>query len=264
MFVGKGHRITSTAESIEEPSAASDVQGARVLVLLCTYNEGQNVGKMLATLSEALPLADVLVVDDNSPDGTAEIVREYAAQDARYHLLLRSGKLGLGTALRDGIRWCLDRQYNFLINLDSDLSHDPRANPAMLAACMRPNVDVAVGSRYIVGGSLEGLAWHRRLISRALNGYATRILRLPISDCSGSFRCYRTEVLRRLDLSQLTCSGYGFLEEILVTMYRRGARLTEVPIQFETRHAGESKLSLADAIGALRVIHSLALRNGPT
>lgn len=261
MFVGKGNLITSTAESIEEPTVASDVQDARVLVLLCTYNEGENVGKMLAALNHALPSADVLVVDDNSPDGTADIVRKLAANDSRYHLLVRPGKLGLGTALRDGIRWCLDRQYDYLINLDSDLSHNPNSVPTMLAACMRPNVDVAVGSRYVTGGSLDGLAWHRRLISRALNGYATRILRLPISDCSGSFRCYRTTALRRLDLSQLQCAGYGFLEEILVTMYRRGAKLAEVPIQFETRHAGESKLSLGDAVGALKVIHSLALRS---
>lgn len=262
MFVGKGNLITSTAESIEKPIAATDVQDARVLVLLCTYNEGENVGKMLSALGEALPSADVLVVDDNSPDGTANIVRQFAAEDPRYHLLDRPGKLGLGTAVRDGIRWCLEREYDFLINLDSDMSHNPNTTPAMLAACMHPDVDVAVGSRYVPGGSLEGLAWHRRLISRALNGYATRILRLPISDCSGSFRCYRTRALRSLDLNQLKCSGYGFLEEILVTMYRRGAKLAEVPIQFESRHAGESKLSLGDAIGALKVIHALALRSG--
>lgn len=235
---------------------------ARVLVLLCTYNEADNVAGIIERLQQALGNVDILVVDDNSPDGTAEVVRQLIENDPRIHLMLRSAKTGLGTALRAGFLWCLERDYQFLLNLDADGSHDPATAPAMLASCQQATTDVAVGSRYVQGGGFAGLGWHRRWISRCLNVYATRVLGLPISDCSGSFRCYRTDVLKRLDFDQLTCPGYGFLEEILVALHRRGARLAEVPIQFETRLSGQSKLSLGDALGALKVIHGLAWRRG--
>lgn len=236
-----------------------------VLVMLCTYNEVHNMPKMLDQLREHLPDADVLVVDDQSPDGTGDFVKTYAETDDRVHLLSRAGKLGLGTATRDGISWCLNQQldgndYQFLINLDADHSHDPAAAPKFLDCVRQDHIDVAVGSRYIPGGGLQGLRWHRRIISRCLNFYATRLLRLPITDCSGSYRCYRTASLRKLDLGKLKCKGYGFLEEILVALHRSGANFGEVPIQFETRHLGESKLGFSDIVGAIRVIHELALR----
>jgi dolichol-phosphate mannosyltransferase len=234
----------------------------RVLVLLCTYNEAQNLPLAVEGINAALPRADVLVVDDASPDGTGRWVEKQTQLNSHLYLLSRSGKLGLGTALQAGIRWCLDREYDYLINLDADLSHSPAAAPSLLNACSdpasQPPCDVVVGTRYRSGGSLEGIAWHRRLISRVLNAYAIRLLRLPISDCSGSFRCYRVAALRKLNLEQLTCKGYGFLEEILVHLYRRGAAFCEVPIQFEARLKGHSKLSLSDAWGALQVIHRLA------
>lgn len=238
--------------------ASSGVENARVLVLLCTYNEVENLPRMFDELDQHLPGVDILVVDDNSPDGTADFVEQRSQADPRYHLLLRSGKLGLGTALRDGITWCLERDYDYLLNLDADLSHDPATAPAMLSACQQPDIDVSIGSRYVDGGGFDGLPWHRKLMSRGLNTYATRVLRLPISDCSGSFRCYTTRILRTVDLSQLKCAGYGFLEELLVSLYRDGARLTEVPIRFELRHRGESKLGLSDMWGAFKVIHRLA------
>lgn len=249
-----------TEQALQSSDLPASKTSNKVLVVLCTYNEVKNINAMFELLDQHLPEADILVVDDNSPDGTAEVVRRKAASDPRIHLLLRSGKLGLGTALRDAIRWCLDRDYHYLINLDADLSHDPATAPAMLAACRQPGTDISVGSRYVDGGGFAGLAWHRRLISRCLNGYATRVLRLPISDCSGSYRCYRTSALQAIDLSTLTCKGYGFLEELLVALYRSGAKLQEVPIQFETRLNGQSKLGLSDIFGALKVIHSMALR----
>lgn len=233
----------------------------RVVVLLCTYNEAGNVEEMFQQIDEHLPSADVLVVDDNSPDGTGDLVRAAGKSDLRYHLLARSGKLGLGTATRVGLMWGVAKGYDFIINMDADLSHDPASLPALFAAVNESeDVDVAVGSRYVPGGGFAGLAWHRRLISRALNGYATRLLRLPIKDCSGSFRCYRVTTLKKLDFAKLTCPGYGFLEEILVALRDAGCKFTEVPIQFETRNAGESKLSWRDAAGAIRVIHQLAFR----
>ncbi|MEZ6137099.1 MAG: polyprenol monophosphomannose synthase [Pirellulaceae bacterium] len=237
----------------------NELSSARVLVLLCTYNEVDNLPTAVERLHVALPQADVLVVDDNSPDGTGRWLREQVKTDRQLFHLPRDSKQGLGTALQAGIAWCLERPYDFVINLDADLSHNPSDSPSLLSACSEPTCDVAIGSRYIAGGGTAGLKWHRRWLSRALNAYATRLLRLPLTDCSGSFRCYRTNILRKISLERLTCSGYGFLEEILVHLQRAGARFCEVPIEFEMRGSGASKLGLSDAIGALRVIHQLAL-----
>ncbi|MCR9294955.1 MAG: polyprenol monophosphomannose synthase [bacterium] len=229
-----------------------------VLVLLCTYNELGNLPKLFAEIDRYMPAASILVVDDNSPDGTWQWVQQRQTERPATHLLKRSGKLGLGTALRDGIQWCLDRDFDFLVNLDADLSHDPASIPALVKACQGEQVDVAVGTRYLEGGSSPGLAPHRKLISRMLNSYANRMLRLPLTDCSGSFRCYRVSKLRELNLHDLQCPGYGFLEEILVALKKQGATFTEVPITFDCRYAGKSKLSWKDALGALQVIHRLA------
>ncbi len=213
---------------------------------------------MFAGIAKALPEADILVVDDNSPDGTGKLVAELAQSNRRIHLLSRAGKQGLGTATRAGLEWAIQHNYDFVINLDADHSHDPARLPALLDVCLESPIDVSVGSRYVDGGGFEGLAWHRKLISRGLNTYAKRLLNLPIKDCSGSYRCYRISALRKLDFSKLTCKGYGFLEEILVALKRSGATFAEVPIRFETRQHGESKLTLSDAIGAFKVIHRLA------
>jgi dolichol-phosphate mannosyltransferase len=261
----------------------------RVLVLLCTYNERGNLPEVLKQLWSVLPQADVLVVDDNSPDGTGEWVAARAASEPRLHLLARSGKLGLGSALRDGIAWCLTRQYDYLLNFDADRSHDPRVAPELLRTAvagavsqagpatgpgpaMSPgsakspgsdtglgSMTVAIGSRYVAGGASTGLTPLRKAISRLLNAYAALLLRLPVGDCSGSYRCYPVALLRQLELPQLRCNGYGFLEEILVHLRGRGARFVEVPITYHARGAGSSKLSFSDAWGAIAVIHRLAL-----
>ncbi len=256
----------STASITSPTSSARGLSPEiKVMVLLCTYNEAGNIEKMFAEIAQHLSIADVLVVDDNSPDGTGDLVRAAGEKDPRYHLLSRSGKLGLGTATRDGLMWGVEHKYDYIINMDADLSHDPASLPALIDAVVSDSeVDVAVGSRYVPGGGFAGLAWHRKVISKALNGYATRILRLPITDCSGSFRCYRGSALARLDFSKLTCPGYGFLEEILVALKDMGCRFAEIPIQFELRNAGQSKLSWRDAAGAIRVIHQLALRRQKT
>lgn len=267
------------SERESQQSSSPAVDAGRVLVLLCTYNEVENLPQLLAQLMTTLPQADFLVVDDNSPDGTGDWVKEQPAfrpidrltsndvvshsnRGGAVYLLQRSGKHGLGTATRAGLEWCLARNYDFVIQLDADLSHPPAFAPQLLAACQSLHLpcDVAIGSRYVPGGGLQGLSPHRRWISRALNAYATTVLRLPIKDCSGSYRCYRIAALRRIDLSRLSCPGYGFLEEILVNLYRNGARLVEIPIQFEARLGGHSKLGIGDALGALQVIHRLAWR----
>jgi|GEM_PF-299341 len=239
---------------------AGGPSGLRVLVLLCTYNERLNLPTVLQGVWDTLPSADVLVIDDNSPDGTGQWAREAAALDSRINVIVRSGKLGLGSALRAGFQWALSRSYDFIINLDADQSHDPRAIDGLLqCAREQPDRRVAIGSRYVPGGASTGLSFPRQLISRMLNWYATRLLRLPMRDCSGSFRCYPTELLGRIDLQQLTCQGYGFLEEVLVHLSRAGAQFREIPITYHARGSGRSKLRLSDAWGALLVIHRLAL-----
>jgi len=255
------------------PETIPPAQPARVVVLLCTYNEAQNLPELFLQLRKHLPQADVLVVDDNSPDGTSACVQALpgyretaddgmADSGPAVFLLKRSGKQGLGTATRLGLQWCMSQSYDFVINLDADLSHAPEYAPILLSACTDERVagDVAVGSRYVAGGGMRGLPLHRQLISRLLNSYATRLLGLPVRDCSGSFRCYRMTALRQLDFASLTCPGYGFLEEILVALHRSGAKLVELPIEFHSRSQGDSKLGFSDAWGAISVIHRLAMR----
>ncbi len=244
---------------LNQQLVANAQQDERVLILLCTYNESQNMPKIVQALQAELPSADLLVVDDNSPDGTGIWVSKQAALDVRLHLLARPGKQGLGSATRQGMQWCLEREYKFLINMDADLSHRPSDVPRLLQCCQK-SCDVAVASRYLPGGGFSNIAAHRRLMSWMLNRYANWRLKLPLTDCSGSFRCYRTEALRRLDFDKLKCNGYGFLEEILVALDEAGCSFAEVPIWFDARTLGKSKLSVSDALGAIRVIQSLGPR----
>jgi dolichol-phosphate mannosyltransferase len=250
--------INGNAEQTE--SNKSESRPGRALIVLCTYNEIANLPQAVAILQHVAPECDVLVVDDNSPDGTGKWAAAQASVSERLHVLGRSGKLGLGSALRDAIRWCLERDYEFMINLDADLSHDPAKVPEFLKIARTENVDVVIGSRYIAGGGTEGLSIVRKILSRSLNRYATRVLQLPVRDCSGSYRCYRVSKLRELQLDQLTCNGYGFLEEILVTLHRLGAIVREIPITYHERHGGQSKLSWSDATGTMGVIWKLRRR----
>ena len=241
-------------------SGRSEASPCRALVVLCTYNEIANLPRAIGVLQRVAPECDLLVVDDNSPDGTGKWAAAEASASERINVLVRSGKLGLGSALRDAVRWCLERDYEFMVNLDADLSHDPAMVPAFLNIARAENVDVVIGSRYIAGGGTQGLSFVRKILSRSLNLYAARVLQLPVRDCSGSYRCYRVSKLRELQIDQLTCDGYGFLEEILVALYRLGATLRETPITYHERQGGHSKLSWSDATGAMRVIHKLRRR----
>jgi dolichol-phosphate mannosyltransferase len=233
---------------------------AGVLVVFCTFNEVESLPAAIERLFRASEPYDVLVVDDNSPDGTGQWVRDQARRSERIHLISRPSKLGLGSALHDAFAWALQRQYQFVVNLDADLSHDPSVVPKLLDLCRTQPADLVIGSRYVPGGKTVGLSPARILASRLINAYARWQLKLPVKDSSGSFRCYRSSLLRKLDLSQLTCTGYGFLQEILVQLYRQGARVLETPILYHQRKGGRSKMRLADATGAVRVIHRLRNR----
>jgi dolichol-phosphate mannosyltransferase len=229
----------------------------RLLVTLCTYNERENLPELIPEIWRHAPQAHILVIDDNSPDGTGALADEWAARDARVRVLHRPGKLGLGTATLAGFRFGIEQGYDYLINLDADFSHPPRYIPELLA-CM-DHADVAIGSRYVAGGGIKGWGPRRHFMSRAINGYARLLLRLSVRDTSGAFRCFRVAALRRLDFDQVIARGYAFQEEILYRCRRAGFRFAETPIVFEDRRYGRSKINLKEGIAALAIILRLGI-----
>ncbi|RIK88649.1 MAG: polyprenol monophosphomannose synthase [Planctomycetota bacterium] len=227
-----------------------------LLVALATYNEIETLPSLVGAIREHLPHADVLVVDDNSPDGTGRWCDQQAAHAAWFSVIHRPGKLGLGSASWAAMQAAIDRGYELLITLDADWSHPPAALPSLVAAAA--HADVVIGSRYCPGGRIEGWPLSRRIISAGMN-MATRLaLGLPVRDSTGACRVYRVAALRRLDFSELTATGYAYLEEILWQLHRRGASFAEAPITFTDRRAGASKVHLGEALGKLRVLARLA------
>jgi dolichol-phosphate mannosyltransferase len=222
----------------------------RCLIALATYNERENLPDLTAQIFEAAPDADILVVDDSSPDGTADWVEKQMQSDDRFRLLKRSGKLGLGTAVLTAIDYAIQNGYDFIINMDADLSHPPRFLPAIRAKA-EEGFDVVIGSRYVPGGKIEGWSWTRHVMSRGINFYVRCLLGLKTQDNSGSFRCYRVELLRRLEQQSILSRGYSFFEEILFRLHKLGGTFAEVPITFEERRIGQSKLNVKEIFIAL-------------
>ena len=230
----------------------------RLLVTLCTYNERGNIERLIPEIHRHVPQADVLVIDDNSPDGTGQVVDQLAAADPRIHALHRAAKQGLGTATVAGFRFGVEQGYHLLLNMDADFSHPPEVIPHLVAAAER--VDVAVGSRYVAGGGVVGWGPRRHFMSRAINTYARLVLGLKTRDNSGSFRCYRVNRLQEIGLERIRARGYAIQEEILFRCRRAGCTFEEVPFVFQDRTVGESKISWKDAVGALWVLLTLRLR----
>jgi dolichol-phosphate mannosyltransferase len=230
----------------------------RLLVVVATYNEKQNLPSLVDRILQVVPQATLLVIDDNSPDGTGDWVRSRAEHDSRVRLHGRPGKQGLGSAILLAMRTAVDEGYEALLNLDADWSHDPEAIPALLEGLSQ--YDVMIGSRYVPGGGTEGWPWYRRWMSRAVNWYSRWALRLTTRDCSGGFRCFRCSVLGRLDFSRIRSPGYSFHEEMLWHLKRCGATMGETPIRFVDRRVGQSKINAREAITALWVITRLGFR----
>jgi len=234
------------------------------LVTVATYNEIDNLPRLVESIFQNAPEADILVIDDNSPDGTGRWCDQFAAEQPRLHCLHREGKLGLGTATIAGLRYAIDQGYTYALNMDADFSHPPERIPALIAGMDPPDgepVDVMIGSRYVSGGGAEGWPLPRRLMSRAVNTYARWLLGLTPRDCSGAFRCYRTALLQRLDFSAVRSRGYSFQEEILWHLKRLGARFGETPIVFIDRRHGQSKINSREAVAALTILARLGLKN---
>ena len=213
----------------------------RSLIVIPTYNERENIGALLERVFDAAPATDVLIIDDNSPDGTGQVVDALAARDPRVHALHRAGKLGLGTAYVRGFRYAMEEGYDLVFEMDADFSHDPRYLPGFFAAAQ--NADLVIGSRYIPGGGTPNWSPLRKIISGGGNTFARLVLGIPIHDCTGGYRCYRVAALRTLNLDAISAQGYAFQVELAYNIWRSGYRWREVPIIFEDRRVGQSKMS---------------------
>ena len=242
------------------PESPETPTSARALVLLPTYNERDNLAPIVRAIHAAAPAVDVLVIDDASPDGTGALADALAAADPRVRALHRAGKEGLGRAYVAGFRAALadPKGYTHVITMDADFSHDPGRLGALLAAC-EAGADVAIGSRYVAGGSTIGWSARRRLLSRAGGLYARRVLGVDVRDLTAGYVCYRRAALEALDLDGVAASGYGFQIEVKYRCLRRGMVLREVPIAFPDRRAGSSKMSASSMLEALALVTRLRL-----
>lgn len=225
-----------------------------------TYNEAPNIPELLGRLDQVRNQTefDLLVVDDSSPDGTAAAVRSLQPSRPWLHLLVRAGPLGLGSAYREGFGWGLDRRYEWLGEMDADLSHEPQALPALIGRALH-GADLVLGSRYVTGGTCPDWPIRRRALSRIANIFARTTLRLPIADLTSGFRVYSQRAARRVLDTATDCDGYGFQVEAVHAVYRAGLRIAEIPIVFRDRTRGTSKMSLATALEAARRCLTLAV-----
>jgi dolichol-phosphate mannosyltransferase len=241
------------AKSLAETGVrVSSLATPRILVSIATYNERDNLAPLLRDIHAAIPSADVIVIDDNSPDGTGQLADALAAADARIRVLHRPGKLGLGSALLAAMRRAMEDHYDFLINMDADYSHHPRYLPALLAGMKHK--DVMIGSRYVPGGGTVNWPYQRRLTSWAVNTLSRLLMRIPAHDTSGAFRCYRVSKLRQTDLTEIISTGYSFQEEVLYRCRKAHSRMGETPIVFEDRRAGSSKVNLKEMTRSLAIL----------
>jgi dolichol-phosphate mannosyltransferase len=233
---------------------------ARLLVAVCTFNELENLPELTRRIFAAMPHADLLIVDDHSPDGTGRWALSQAVDDDRFKVIIREQERGLGGAIRRALQFAVDQNYDLLVNLDGDLSHEPEVLPSMVSRITGdPAIDVVVGSRYCPGGAVQGWPLRRKVMSRLVNRFATSVLRLPVSDCSGSFRCYRVAMLRKIAPATLQSEGYAILEEILLRLRTAGAKMVEIPIVFNDRTRGHSKLTASETLRSARQLIRMAM-----
>lgn len=215
----------------------------RVLVVIPTYNEADNVRSIIARLRQAVPAVEILVADDNSPDGTGAVADELAAADTHVHVLHRPGKQGLGAAYLAGFGWARERDFDVVVEMDADGSHAPEQLPALLTALRQ--ADVVLGSRWVPGGQVRNWPWHRLLLSRGANLYTRLALRMPVRDATAGYRAYRMPALDKIEIDSVASQGYCFQIDLAWRAHRHGFRVVEVPITFTERERGTSKMSPA-------------------
>ncbi len=227
----------------------------RSLIVIPTYNERDNLPRLVSALLEITPSVDVLVVDDGSPDGTGATAEALARSNNRVQVLHRAGKLGLGTAYVTGFKYALSHNYKYVIQMDADFSHRPEDLPRLLRAA--ESADVVIGSRNVPRGRVEDWSLLRRFISKGGSFYARTLLNLPIRDCTSGFKCFRREVLEANGFANVKSNGYGFQVEINHLCHRAGFRIVEVPIVFPDRRAGRSKMSWRILLEAAMLVWKL-------
>ena len=215
---------------------------AKVLVITPTYNEVESLPAVIAGVRSAVPEADILVIDDGSPDGTADAAEALAATDQHVHVMRRTGKLGLGSAYLTGFSWALEHEYSVMVEMDADGSHPADRLPAMLAA-LTPGVGLSIGSRWVPGGSVVDWPVSRQLLSRGGNLYARLALGIRVKDATAGYRAYTADAIRAIDLSDIDSRGYCFQIDLVLRVLGAGYRVVEVPIQFRERTTGVSKMS---------------------
>jgi dolichol-phosphate mannosyltransferase len=230
------------------------------LVVLPTYNEADNVLVVLDLVRDHVPQAEVLVVDDGSPDGTADLAEKWGADNGGVTVMRRTEKSGLGSAYRAGFGWGLAHDFEVLIEMDSDLQHDPAMLPALIHA-VEDGADLAIGSRYVPGGSVPGWRWSRRLLSQGGNIYAAMVLGLHVRDLTAGFRAYAATAVAEIDLGAVKADGYGFQIEMAYAVAGNRGRIVEVPIAFGSRERGTSKMSSYIVVEALGLVTWWAFRD---
>jgi dolichol-phosphate mannosyltransferase len=255
-------------EVVVELLGARERTGSRrpmkTLIIIPTYNERENLEPLVTDILAAAPGVDLLVVDDNSPDGTGALADTLHQREPRVSVLHRAGKLGLGTAYLRGFEYARDHGYDLVFEMDADFSHDPKYLPEFLAAADGPDgADLVIGSRYIPGGGTPSWSAARRFISGGGNVFARTVLGIPIHDCTSGYRCYKTAALDTLNLAAVGSQGYAFQVEMAYAMWRGGYRIREVPIQFIDRRVGKSKMSRAIFIEAFRWVLVTRVNGSP-
>ncbi len=228
-------------------------------MVIPTYNERDNIEKLIQEIHEHVPDADILVVDDNSPDGTWKLVEEISRRDPRVHLIRRPGKMGLGTAYVEGFKWALERGYDIIVQMDADFSHSPEDIPRLIKE-IEKGADFVVGSRYRNGVNVVNWPLKRLMISYFANVYARFMTGVPIRDLTGGFKAWRREVLESIDLDNIRSNGYSFQIEMNFKAYRKGFKPSEIPIIFYERRSGKSKFSRGIILEAAIMVLRLALR----
>jgi dolichol-phosphate mannosyltransferase len=230
------------------------------VVIIPTYNEAQNVEPVARAVRSVAPDVDILFVDDNSPDGTGRLIDRLVEQDSSIHVLHRLEKDGLGRAYIAGFKWALKKGYEFIFEMDADFSHNPKDIPSMRAAA--EHAGLVIGSRYIGGIRVINWPLHRLILSRGAGVYVKLITGLPLTDPTGGFKCFRRCVLESINLDRIVSNGYSFQVELNHMAWRKGCKIVEVPIVFEERHTGKSKMSKKIIFEALWMVWRLLLQTG--
>ena len=227
----------------------------KAIVIIPTYNEIENINAIITAVLNVVNDMNILVVDDNSPDGTAAEVERMMQNDNRIHLIKRSGKLGLGTAYCDGFRYCIDKKFDYIFEMDADFSHNPEELPNFLEA-IKDN-DLVIGSRYLTGMNVVNWPLRRLLLSYGASLYTRFITWIPIKDTTGGFKCFRSEILKKINLDKIHSNGYGFQIEMNYKVWKKGGRIKEIPIIFEDRRSGNSKMNKKIIFEALFLVWKL-------